>query len=135
MFSNKSRCTASAVTDASSGALISKIGEHSHLPNLDKIRAEELAKISVKRALENVSIPPRRIISEMSLVSGTDVEMICQPDATSMTKRIQSKRQKLANLPPTPETFADAITGIPEKFALTSDGKEFLVTRAMLTSP
>ena len=132
------RCTAVVVKLEVDGVPIEYVtfagGQHNHLSNLAKIKANSMDHKTVAHALANLSAPPSRIVSE-STDRFKDEEtstavLLERRKAPNIIRSIQRQRAKAKGHSAVPVSMnAIASTDLPEKYGITEMGDKFLLIK------
>ena len=131
-------CTAVVVKQEVDGVPIEYVtfagGQHNHLSNLAKIKANSMDHKTVAHALANMSAPPSRIVSE-STDRFKDEEtstavLLERRKAPNIIRSIQRQRAKAKGHSAVPVSMnAIANTDLPEKYVITEMGDKFLLIK------
>lgn len=107
----------------SNDRIISQVGDHTHGPDRDVVKASALVTDMVQQA-ETTQNTTRGIISS-SVCNQEEGVLAALPARPTIARRIQRARRRVNPSPPNPTSR----TGfeIPQKYTVTSDGRRFLM--------
>jgi hypothetical protein len=123
------KCNALAYVDVTRN-IITKVGEHnSHSTDILRRQASIVVSEYVAHAAGNSLVPPRRVRGDIlgALESSTAPDTVhAVPKANTIAMQISRARKKINQFPALPDTLAD-LQVIPDEFAKTSSGGQFLI--------
>ena len=103
-------------------------GVHSHLSNACRVEALILESKLVARALENPTIKPRVLFSDIISTPNVHEDVIMSlPSQLNLTQKIHNERSKL-NMSDVrePKSFVELVENMPEALKHTNSGERFL---------
>lgn len=107
----------------SNDRIIRHVGEHTHGPNVDAVKANTLINDMVKQA-ETTQNSTRNIISS-AVSTQEDGVLASLPSKSTISRRIQRARRRVNPCPPIP-TARNGFS-IPDSYTITTDGRRFLM--------
>lgn len=116
-------CTARATTAPGDVVTVLKFGKHSHPPDHEECRAEEVLESMKRQAANNPEQGPSAIIRDE--LRNVPVEVVARlPERRNIKKAV--RRVRRVELPPNPTRITD-LGELPDRFRLTLQGERFLI--------
>ena len=127
--SKDDKCNVTAFTKESDPGFIYVKGQHCHVSNVAKATAVVLEAKLVERAVQNPSVKPRILFSDLVSTPGLHrSEVLALSGQEHLAKRIHRERSKFhvsAGLPE-PKNFLQLHELMPEDYKVTSSGSKLL---------
>lgn len=127
VMKHSKRCLAKAIMNQA--GIVETHGDHNHVPDGQKLKANLLKQHIIETAVENPTLAPRWLFNEMCQVPGNPVDLLLRPSKLSLTNSIKYQRRTQLNRPPVPSSFGDVMSNYPDDFKVTKSGQSFCILR------
>jgi hypothetical protein len=126
-FKYAKKCPARAATISSKDNKVVYLSDnHNHGSEIVRTKVKLMEQEAVQKAVENPSVPPRRVLGELSMRYQTTSELAAKASNENLARRINYKRKKENEAPGEPSDWHD-IEEPPEKFTKTASDGRFLL--------
>ena len=104
---------------------IYSVAEHNHVSNIAKLDFLMAEKTAIDRARDNVALPPRVILGEVSNQLARQGHTLPK-SGNALIQTLQRARVKAGGHPAVPKNFDDVVEMLPVEHKLTATGDRFL---------